>query len=56
MFRQRRLYWLGHVRRMKEGRIRKDIMYGKLIAGMHNLGSLRFTLLEYVQAGHERAE
>ena len=38
MLRQRRLRWLGHVRRMKNGRIFKDILYGKLTAGKRNLG------------------
>ena len=29
LFRQRRLLWLGHVRRMEDGRIPKDILYGE---------------------------
>ena len=30
LLRQRRLRWLGHVHRMKDGRIPKDILYGEL--------------------------
>ena len=38
ILRQRRLRWLGHVRRMKDGRIPKDILYGELIAEKHKFG------------------
>ena len=38
MLRQRRLRWLGHFRRMKDGRIPKDILYGELTAEKRNLG------------------
>ena len=34
MVSQRRLRWLGHVRRMEDGRIPKDIFYGELIGGV----------------------
>ena len=30
---QHRLRWLGHVRRMEDGRILKDIRYGELTTG-----------------------
>ena len=30
LIRQRRLHWLGNVRRMEDGRIPKDILYGEL--------------------------
>ena len=33
LLRQRRLQWLGHVHRMKDGRIPKDILYGELATG-----------------------
>ena len=33
LLRQRRLRWLGHVHRMDDGRIPKDILYGELASG-----------------------
>ena len=41
---QRRLRWLGHVRRMEDGRLRKDILYGQLTSGARPVGrpALRF--------------
>ena len=41
---QRCLRWLGHVRRMEDGRIPKDIMYGQLAKGSRPVGNpvLRF--------------
>lgn len=41
---ERRLRWLGHVRRMEAGRIPKDLMYGELVEGTRALGRpyLRF--------------
>ena len=38
MFRQRRLRWLGHIRRMNYGRIPRDLLYGELSAGKRNIG------------------
>ncbi len=35
---QRRLRWLGHVCRMQDGRIPKDIMYGELTSGTRPTG------------------
>ena len=41
---QRRLRWLGHVRRMEDGRLPKNILYGQLTSGARPVGrpSLRF--------------
>ena len=38
LLRQRRLRWLGHVRRMEDGRIPKDILYGELALGRRPTG------------------
>ena len=38
LLKQRRLRWLGHVRRMEDGRIPKDILYGDLAAGTRTRG------------------
>ena len=38
LLRQRRLSWLGHVRRMEDGRIPKDILYGELASGKGSVG------------------
>ena len=45
LLRQRRLRWLGHVRRMEGGRIPKDILYGELALGRITTGRphLRYT-------------
>ena len=44
LVRQRRLRWLGHVRRMEDGRIPKDILSGELATGQRSIGRphLRF--------------
>ena len=41
---ERRLRWLGHVKRMSPGRIPKDLLYGELAAGKRKTGRpcLRF--------------
>lgn len=38
LIRQRRLRWLGHVHRMEDGRIPKDILYGELTSGKRGTG------------------
>ena len=38
LLRQRRLRWLGHVRRMEDGRISKDILNGELDLGRRTTG------------------
>ena len=38
LLRQRRMRWLGHVRRMEDGRIPKDILYGELALGRRTTG------------------
>ena len=44
LLRQRRLRWLGHIRRMSDGRIPKDLLYGELDHGLRPVGrpKLRF--------------
>ena len=44
---QRRLGWLGHVNRIKDGQIPKDILYRKLTTGTRPVGwpSLRFKVV-----------
>ncbi|XP_074636925.1 uncharacterized protein LOC141895086 [Acropora palmata] len=38
LLRQRRMRWIGHLRRMQDGRIPKDILYGELAAGKRPRG------------------
>ena len=35
MLSQRRLRWVGHIHRMEDGRIPKDVLYGELAMGRH---------------------
>ena len=38
LLKQRRMRWLGHVTRMEDGRIPKDLLYGKLATGKRPTG------------------
>ena len=38
LLKQRRMQWLGHVTRMKAGRIPKDLLYGELAIGKRPTG------------------
>ena len=38
LLRQRRLRWLGHVRRMQDGRIPRDLLHGELATGKRAKG------------------
>ena len=40
LLKERRLPWLGHVRRMKDSRLPKDIHYSKLAAGSRAISRL----------------
>ena len=44
LLKQRRMHWLGHVVRMEDGRIPKDLLYGELAQGTRSTGrpQLRF--------------
>ena len=41
LLRQCQLHWLGHVCRMEDGRIPKDILYGELASGQRGIGCLQ---------------
>ena len=38
LLKQRRMWWLGHVTRMEDGRIQKDLLYGELATGKRPTG------------------
>ena len=38
LLRQRRMRWIGHVHRMEDGRIPKDVLYGELAVGKRPRG------------------
>ena len=46
---QRRLRWLGHIRRMKDGRIPKDLLYGELSEGSRPCGRPRLCFKDTCQ-------
>ena len=61
LLRQRRLRWLGHVCRMEDGRIPKDLLFGELATGSRPRGRphLRFKDLckrDLLECGHKPAE
>ena len=41
LLKQRRMRWLGHVVRMDDGRIPKDLLYGELVQGKRPTGRLQ---------------
>lgn len=53
LLRQRRRRWVGLVRRMKDGRILKDILYGELASGKRTVGRPLTTLRRCLQARRE---
>ena len=42
LLKERRLRWLGHVRRIEDGRLPKDIHYSELADGSRTIGGLLF--------------
>jgi hypothetical protein len=51
LLRQRRLRWLGHVHRMADGRILKDLLYGELSCGKRALGRPTYYALKMSASG-----
>ena len=50
---QRRLRWLGHVHRMEDGRIPKDLLCGQLASGCRPVGRPALRYKDGLQAGPE---
>ena len=48
LLRQRRLRWLGHVRRMDDGRIPKDVLYGELAEEKEALDAPNYVSVMFV--------
>ena len=46
---ERRLRWLGHVKRMSQGRIPKDLLYGELASGKRKTGRPRLRFKDVCQ-------
>ena len=51
LLRQRRLRWLGHVHRMPDGRIPKNLLYGELAAGSRRTGRPQLRYRDVVKRG-----
>ena len=47
LLKQRRMRWLGHVYRMENGRIHKDLLYGELVTGKRPTGRPQQGLMIY---------
>ena len=54
LLRQRRLGWLGHVRRMEDGRIPKDVLYGELASGKRTVGRPQLRYKSWEDAAADR--
>ena len=46
-FKQRRMRWLGHVTRMKDGRTPEDLLYGELATGKNKQDDPNYALRTY---------
>ena len=53
LLKQRCLHWLGHVVRMADGWIPKDLLYGELVQGNRPRGRPQVAIQGYLQEGSE---
>ena len=56
LLRQRRLRWLGHVHRMPDGRIPKDLLYGELATGSRRTGRPQLRYRDVVKRDMEAVD